>query len=47
MEVDAAGHAPIHPSDAIPYLRGPVREAVSRVLKYYEVEGYEHGLPSL
>ncbi|MEU9704204.1 hypothetical protein [Streptomyces sp. NPDC047981] len=33
--------------NAVPYLRGPVREAVSRMVKYYEVEGYEHGLPSL
>ncbi|MFI9296740.1 hypothetical protein [Streptomyces gardneri] len=33
--------------NAIPYLRGPVRERVSHMLKHYEVEGYEHGLPSL
>ncbi|MER5204365.1 hypothetical protein [Streptomyces sp. NPDC002825] len=33
--------------NAIPYLRGPVRDRVSRMLKHYEVEGYEHGLPSL
>ncbi|MGW0704192.1 hypothetical protein ACWD0A_33870 [Streptomyces sp. NPDC002867] len=33
--------------NAIPYLRGSVRERVSRMLKHYEVEGYEHGLPSL
>ncbi|MEU6164874.1 hypothetical protein [Streptomyces tanashiensis] len=32
--------------NAIPYLRGPVREAVSHMLKDSEVEGYEHGLPS-
>ncbi|MFJ5074041.1 hypothetical protein ACIP8Z_05465 [Streptomyces sp. NPDC088553] len=32
--------------NAIPYLRGPVREAVSHMLMHYEVEGYEHGLPS-
>ncbi|MFD8020475.1 hypothetical protein ACFV6G_08630 [Streptomyces lavendulae] len=32
---------------AIPYLRGPVREGVSSMLKYYEVEGYEDGLPPL
>ncbi|MFF8835830.1 hypothetical protein [Streptomyces sp. NPDC015130] len=32
--------------NAIPYLQGPVREAVSRMLTDYEVEGYEHGLPS-
>ncbi|MEV5309362.1 hypothetical protein [Streptomyces sp. NPDC052610] len=33
--------------NAIPYLRGPVRERVSNMLEHYEVEGYEHGLPSL
>ncbi|WP_435972282.1 hypothetical protein [Streptomyces sp. Qhu_M48] len=33
--------------NAIPYLRGPVWERVSHMLKHYEVEGYEHGLPSL
>ncbi|MEU1458237.1 hypothetical protein [Streptomyces avermitilis] len=29
---------------ALPYLRGVVRERVSRMLKHYAVEGYEHGL---
>ncbi|MEV6423494.1 hypothetical protein [Streptomyces sp. NPDC051662] len=33
--------------NAMPYLRGPVRERVSHMLKHYEVEGYEHGLSSL
>ncbi|MFD5592288.1 hypothetical protein [Streptomyces griseorubiginosus] len=33
--------------NSIPYLRGPVRERVSRMLKHYEVEGYERGLPAL
>ncbi|MFF4606099.1 hypothetical protein ACFY12_25580 [Streptomyces sp. NPDC001339] len=33
--------------NAIPYLRGSVRERVSHMLQYYEVECYEHGLPSL
>ncbi|MFE2853035.1 hypothetical protein ACFXJO_18120 [Streptomyces lavendulae] len=32
---------------AIPYLRGPVREGVSSMLKYYEVEGCGDGLPPL
>lgn len=29
---------------ALPYLRGAVRERVSRMLKHYAVEGYERGL---
>ncbi|MGW1973735.1 hypothetical protein ACWCOY_36495 [Streptomyces tubercidicus] len=33
--------------NAIPYLRGSVREQVSRMLEHCKVEGYEHGLPSL
>ncbi|MFD7291507.1 hypothetical protein [Streptomyces sp. NPDC059863] len=31
--------------NAIPYLRGPVRERMSHMLKHYKAEGYEHGLP--
>ncbi|MFF9221184.1 hypothetical protein [Streptomyces viridosporus] len=32
---------------AIPYLRGSVRERVSRMLEHYRVEGHERGLPPL
>ncbi|WP_159461091.1 hypothetical protein [Streptomyces viridosporus] len=32
---------------AIPYLRGSVRERVSRMLEHYGVEGHERGLPPL
>lgn len=32
---------------AIPFLRGSSRGSVSRMLKNYEVEGYERGLPPL
>ncbi|MFE2231983.1 hypothetical protein ACFXA4_05335 [Streptomyces sp. NPDC059442] len=32
---------------AVPFLRGNLREPVSKMLRNYEVEGYEDGLPSL
>ncbi|MFD8971405.1 hypothetical protein [Streptomyces sp. NPDC059593] len=32
---------------AIPFLRGNIREPVSEMLRTYEVEGYEDGLPPL
>ncbi|MER5762247.1 hypothetical protein [Streptomyces sp. NPDC002082] len=41
--LDAEGYL----ANAVPFLRGPVRDRTSKMCRTYEVEGYETGLPPL